>query len=97
MTEPENRNVDGTFKEGYSGNPGGRPKDSLKSYVRRKFFEMTDSQKEEFLNSIPPEVQWKMSEGNPHQGVDVKAQVTISDVLDELEDGHEIEGQELEN
>ena len=72
MSNPENRNKDGTFKEGTSGNPGGRPKNSLKAYVRQRFENMSDEQKEKFLESIPNEIIWKMGEGNPKQDTSVE-------------------------
>ena len=67
-----NRNLDGTFKDGVSGNPGGRPKNSLKSYIASKLAKMSDDEKDEWLEAhdIKGEVQWKMGEGNPHQSGD---------------------------
>ena len=75
-TEPANRkdtgrNEDGTFKPGVSGNPSGRPKDTLKDYMRNKFMDMSSKEKEKFLKQIAPEVQWKMGEGNPRQDTDI--------------------------
>lgn len=69
-----NRNSDGTFPKGTSGNPAGRPKGSgggLKDYDRRRFVEMTDEQKEEFLQLVPPELRYRMAEGNPKQDTDI--------------------------
>lgn len=75
--EPENtadtgRNPDGTFKPGVSGNPGGRPKNTLKSYLSRKFDAMTDEEKEAWLieHNVSGIDQWKMAEGNPAQGLE---------------------------
>lgn len=82
--EPENRekqgserNPDGTFKQGVSGNPGGRPRNTLKDYLRHKFSDMTDEQKELWLteNKVSAEVQWKMAEGNPLTGVELGGEV----------------------
>lgn len=64
------RNIDGTFMKGVSGNPTGRPKSTLKDYLRQKFNNMSDEDKEIFLKGISPEVQFKMAEGNPAQGID---------------------------
>ena len=59
------------FKKGQSGNPGGRPKNTLKDYVRQKFMAMTDREKEKFLSQIPASEQWRMGEGNPKQDTDI--------------------------
>jgi len=65
------RNPDGTFPKGVSGNPGGRPKNTLKDYLRRKFSSMTDEEKEEFLKGVSAIDQFRMAEGNPHTTTDV--------------------------
>lgn len=69
----DTRNPDGTFKTGISGNPSGRPKNTLKDYMSRKFSAMTDGEKEQWLktNKISGELQWKMAEGNPAQDTDI--------------------------
>ena len=75
MEEPANReetrNADGTYKKGVSGNLSGRPKGTLKDYMRKKFMEMDDTNKEEFLKKIPETEQWRMGEGNPKQDTDI--------------------------
>ena len=48
-------------------NPGGRPKNSLKSYVAKKLAEMSEEEKDEFLKTISRSEQWRMGEGNPAQ------------------------------
>ena len=72
MANPENRentgrNPDGTFKAGVSGNPGGRPRNTLKSYVSKMFQEMSDEEKAQWLkdNKVSADLIWKMAEGNP--------------------------------
>ena len=52
-------------------NPGGRPKNSLKGYVAKKLAEMSDTEKDEFLNQLSPDLQWRMAEGQPHQTQDL--------------------------
>lgn len=61
------------FMPGVSGNPSGRPKGTLKDYVRKKFMEMSDEDKEEWLkeNKILGIDQWKMGEGNPDTNADI--------------------------
>lgn len=72
--EDTGRNPNGTFKKGVSGNPAGRPKNTLKDYVRNKFMQMSDEEKEKFLIQINPEFQWKMGEGNPES--EIKTDIT---------------------
>ena len=79
-TTGDNRNPDGTFKKGMSGNPAGRPKGSgggLKDYDRQRFQGMTDEEKEEFLEQISSELRYRMAEGNPHQTEDSKIEVIL--------------------
>lgn len=68
-----NRNPDGTFMKGVSGNPTGRPKNTMKDYIARKFNNMSDEEKELWLteNKISGIDMWKMGEGNPKQDTDV--------------------------
>lgn len=71
IREESGRNPDGTFKPGFSGNPNGRPKDTLKEYAKRKLIEMTPEEKERFLEKISPELLWQMAEGRPKQDTDI--------------------------
>lgn len=61
------------FQPGHSGNPGGRPKNTMKDYVASKLAAMTNKEKDEWLekHDIKGEVQWKMGEGNPANNTDI--------------------------
>lgn len=83
------RNKDGTFKEGHAKIPGsGRPKDSLKAYMRTKLSEMTPEEKEKFLADIPKDLQWRMAEGNPTSDdkLNTTIKVVIADETDDITD-----------
>lgn len=66
------------FMPGQSGNPSGRPKGTLKDYVRKVFVEMSDEDKKKWLkdNKITGIDQWKMGEGLPESDVKLSGEVT---------------------
>lgn len=64
------------YKKGQSGNPGGRPKNTLKEYTKQKIANMTEEEREEFLNGIDKKIVWEMAEGKPKQDVDIDATIT---------------------
>ncbi len=105
-TENSNKTVDTThlkpyqFKPGESGNPGGRPKGTMKSYLAKKFMEMSEEEKEAFLieHKVDGKAQIEFGEGKAKQDMEVSGKLSISNVLDQLENGRqETPGQELEN
>lgn len=86
------------WKKGQSGNLAGRPPGkTLKEFAREYLLNLPDDRKVEYLETLPTEIVWKMAEGNPKDEVKVKAELTISDVLDELENGHKTKGQTMED
>lgn len=70
---------DTQFKPGaeWKGNAGGRPKGSLKDYVKHKFSSMTPEEKEAFLKKVAPDFVWRMGEGNPTDDHKVDAVVKV--------------------
>ena len=65
------RNKDGTFKKGFTGNPGGRPRSPLKEFSLKEFNSWDEDEKKEFLDKIAPIDRWKMTEGNPANSTDL--------------------------
>ncbi len=59
------------WKPGVSGNPGGRPRNVMKDFMRDEFKRMTDTEKRKFLRMVPNLDQIKLAEGNPHQTNDL--------------------------
>lgn len=59
------------YKKGQSGNPGGRPKNTLKEYSKQKLAEMTVEEREEFLSGIDKRIIWEMAEGKAEAKTDV--------------------------
>lgn len=76
--QANNRNPDGTFKEGVSGNPNGRPVGkSLKEFARLYLLTLSPEDKLDYLASLPPEIVWRMAEGNPTEDRNVKISVPV--------------------
>lgn len=73
----ENRNADGTFKEGFSGNPNGRPPGSLSAMGRLKQLYAANPQKfDDFVlryadNEANDRHQVEMLDGKPMQSTDI--------------------------
>lgn len=66
------RNPDGTFKKGHPKSSEGRPQGkTLKEYAREYLLNLPEEEKTEYLASLPPDLVWKMAEGNPKQDTDV--------------------------
>ena|SRR3990167_2566959 len=66
------------WKPGQSGNPSGRPKGTMKDFVRKMFMEMSDEDKAKWLldNKITGIDMWKMGEGQPKQETELDATIT---------------------
>lgn len=64
------------WQKGQSGNPGGRPKGSLKKFAREYLENMSEEGRIEFLRSIEADIVWRMAEGQPKQDVDLNAEIT---------------------
>jgi hypothetical protein len=69
---------DTQFKPGQSGNPSGRPKNTLKDYTQRMFSSMSDEQKLAWLKShkVTGIDMWKMAEGLPKADIEHSGEVT---------------------
>ncbi len=60
------------WKKGQSGNILGRPKGkTMKEWAKEYLARMTDEERDEFMEGIPKDIIWKMSEGNPANATDV--------------------------
>lgn len=88
------------FKPGQSGNPGGRPKGSksLKTYAKEYLLSLPDDEKLEYMAGMDKRAIWEMAEGKAKQETEHSGTLTISQVLDNLEnDRPETPEQELES
>lgn len=79
------------FKPGQSGNPSGKPKGtiSLKKFAQKYIQELTEEEKIEFLTGMNKKDVWEMAEDKAKQGAEITGNLTISQVLDSLDDGSE--------
>ncbi len=60
------------WKKGQSGNINGRPKGkTMKEWAKDYLSRMTDEERDEFMEGIPKDIIWKMSEGNPETKTDI--------------------------
>ena len=95
--QENNRNPDGTFKEGISGNPKGRPPGpSLTEAIKKRLKELSPDNKRTVLEWMADNILqdaldhdntmrkllWNYVDGMPHQSVDLKHD--ISDNLFDL-------------
>lgn len=86
------------FKKGQSGNPKGRPKgQSVKERAKTLLASMNDDEFEEFLAGMDKKIIWEMAEGKAKQDVELSGSLTISEVLNKLENGQEATEQGLED
>lgn len=87
------------FKPGVSGNPNGRPKGaiSLKQWAKNYIQTLSDEERLEFLAGMDKRTIWEMAEGKPKQENELTGNLTISQVLDQLDnDGQPPEEQTVE-
>lgn len=63
------------WKPGQSGNPSGRPKNTLKQFARDYIKNMSDEDKIAFLKSVDLKTIWEMGEGKPKQDIEVEGEM----------------------
>ena len=86
------------FKKGVSGNPLGRPPGrSLKDRAKAYLSGLTDEEAVEYFEGMNKKDVWEMAEGKARQDLDLKGNLTISQVLDNLQNGQEASGQGMED
>jgi hypothetical protein len=87
--QESNRNPDGTFKEGVSGNPEGRPKGkTIKEMVREWLDGHPDDMAafvEHFVKNNK-ELAWRMLEGNPPTDLNLGGKVELPFLIKIIKD-----------
>lgn len=63
---------------------------SLKEYAKKHLAKMTDKDRTEYLNGLPRELIWRMSEGNPHQSNDTKVTIKPTPIMDVKDKNNEV-------
>lgn len=64
------------WQKGQSGNPGGRPKKTLKVFAKEFLASMTDEERVEYFSNLDPYDVWQMAEGKPKQDVEMSGELT---------------------
>ena len=74
---------DTQFKPGKSGNPGGRPKGTMKDYLGRMFRGMSDEEKAKFIkvNKLSAKDQIEFGEGKAKQDVSVDGELEVNHII----------------
>ena len=70
VNQPPKQLIPYCWKKGKSGNPKGRPKGkTLKEFAKDYLMSLPDSEKIDYLASLPTDIVWKMAEGNPQNDI----------------------------
>lgn len=93
------RNPDGTFKKGHPQSSDGRPKGkTLKEYAREYLESLPDEEKTEYLATLPPDLVWRMAEGNPQTNTDITSKgLPIVQMSNEIIEKNEINTEPIDN
>lgn len=59
------------FKVGNKGGPGRKKGKNMKEFAREFLMAMSSEEKVKFMNSLEPDIVWRMAEGNPHSTEDI--------------------------